>query len=129
MEGMATWTKDELSRIADAEELELSSLRRDGSLRDGVTMWVVRDGEGLYVRSIHGRDGVWFRRAQARHEGRIDAGGVSKDVSFGDASRDPGLNKRIDAAYREKYRRFGKDIVGSVVSKDARASTIRIEPR
>jgi len=129
MEVMATWTKDELNRIADAEELELSPRRDDGSLRDAVTMWVVRDGEGLYVRSMHGREGVWFRRAQARHEGHVDAGGVSKDVSLGDASRDAGLNKRIDAAYREKYRRFGPDVVGSIVNPGSRASTIRLEPR
>lgn len=126
---MATWTKNEIASIADAEELELSSRRKDGSLRDTTTMWVVRDGEGLYVRSIHGRDGIWYKGTQIRHQGRIDAGGVSKDVSFGDASSDPGLNKRIDAAYKQKYRRFGDDIVGSVVSRDARASTIKLEPR
>jgi len=124
-----TWTKDELTRIAEADELELASRRGDGTLRDATTMWVVRDGEGLYVRSIHGRSGVWFRGTQVRHQGHIDAGGVSKDVSFGDASSDPGLNKRLDAAYREKYRRFGADIVGTVVSKDARTSTIKLEPR
>jgi hypothetical protein len=126
---MTTWTKDELTRIADADELELASQRRDGSLRNAVTMWVVRDGENLYVRSIHGREGVWYRGTQIRHEGHIDAGGVSRDVKFGDASKDPGLNKRIDAAYRTKYRRFGDDIVGSVVSPDARTSTIKLEPR
>jgi len=129
MEGMPTWTNDELSRIAEAEELDLAPRRNDGSLRDAVTMWVVRDGENLYVRSMHGSDGVWYRRARARHEGHIDAAGVSKDVSFGDASRDAGLNKRIDAAYRQKYRRFGPDIVGSIVNPGARATTIRLEPR
>ena len=129
MEGMTTWTKDELSRIADADELELSSKRRDGSLNDATTIWVVRDGNGLYVRSMHGRAGGWFRAAKTSHQGHIDAGGVSKDVSFGDASGDPGLDKRIDAAYREKYRRYGKDIIGSIVNPDAQAATIRLEPR
>jgi hypothetical protein len=124
-----TWTKDELSRIADAEELELASQRGDGSMSHPTTMWVVRDGDGLYVRSIHGRDGVWFRGTQANHKGHIDAGGVSKDVRFGDASRDPGLNKRIDAAYRQKYQRYGADIVDTVVGDEARESTIKLEPR
>ncbi|HZM74432.1 MAG TPA: DUF2255 family protein [Candidatus Limnocylindrales bacterium] len=126
---MATWTKDELIRIAGAEELELSSQRRDGTLRDAVTMWVVREGENLYVRSMHGRTSVWYRGTQTRHQGHIGAGGVSKEVSFGDASGDPSLNKRIDAAYREKYRRYGDDMVGAVVNPGSRAATIKLEPR
>lgn len=124
-----TWTKDELSRIAEAEELDLASQRRDGSMSRPTTMWVVRDGDGLYVRSIHGRDGVWYRGAQANHKGHIDAGGVSRDVKFGDASRDPSLNKRIDAAYRKKYQRYGADIVDTVVGDEARESTMKLEPR
>lgn len=39
---MSTWTSDELDRIGAAEELELASLRRDGTQRQYVTMWVVR---------------------------------------------------------------------------------------
>lgn len=35
---MATWTTEELTRIGDAEELELSSLRADGTLRPYVTI-------------------------------------------------------------------------------------------
>ena len=49
---MITRTSEELDRIGEAEELELASVRRDGSLRRPVTMWVVRDGDDLYVPSI-----------------------------------------------------------------------------
>src|ERR671929_104609 len=47
-----------------------------------VTIWVVRVGDDLYVRSWHGRGGAWFRGTQGRHEGRIPAGGVEQDVTF-----------------------------------------------
>ena len=50
---MSGWTPAELDRIDQAEELDLTSQRRDGSLRDPVTIWVVRDGEDLYVRSMY----------------------------------------------------------------------------
>ena len=39
---MATWTRDELSKIEKADELQIASLRRDGTLRNPVTIWVVR---------------------------------------------------------------------------------------
>ena len=124
---MASWTSDELARIGQAEELELASLRQDGTLRDPVTMWVVRDGDDLYVRSMNGRSGAWFRGTQTRHEGHIRAGGVDRDVNFADA--DPAVNDRIDAAYRSKYRRYGANIIGGVVNPESRAATIKLVPR
>jgi hypothetical protein len=124
---MATWTSDELTRIGGAEELYLASRRRDGTLRDPVTMWVVRDGDDLYVRSVRGRGGAWFRGTQSRHEGHIRAGGVDKEVAFADA--DPAVNDRVDAVYRDKYRRYSANIVGGVLNDGARASTTRLTPR
>ena len=52
---MATWSSDELKKIGTAEELLIASLRRDGTLRNAVTIWVVRVGDDLYVRSVNGR--------------------------------------------------------------------------
>jgi hypothetical protein len=75
---MNSWTSDELNKIRTAEELQLSSVRRDGTLRKPVTMWVVRCGDDLYVRSVNGRSSSWFRGAQTRHEAHIRAGGVEK---------------------------------------------------
>jgi hypothetical protein len=96
---MTTWTSDELNKIGTAEELELASLRRDGTLRKPVTIWVVRVGDDLYIRSYRGRGGDWFRAAQVRHEGHIRAGGIEKDVTFVEEA-DPGINDQIDDAYR-----------------------------
>ena len=95
---MSGWTPEELVRIGQADELDLASQRRDGSLRDPVTMWVVRDGDDLYVRSMHGRAGAWFRGTQTRRRGHIRSGGVDKDVTFV-IDTDSALNDRIDAAY------------------------------
>ena len=124
---MTTWTSDELNKIGAAEELEIASLRGDGTLRNPVTIWVVRHGDDLYVRSVNGRGGAWVRGIQARHEGRIQAGGVDKDVTFVDA--DPGINDQLDAAYRTKYRSYAASIVGHIVSAKARSATLKLLPR
>jgi hypothetical protein len=79
---MSAWTSDELTKFGTAEELQIASLRRDGTLRNPVTVWVIRHGDDLYVRSVNGRTAAWFRGTQARHEGHIRAGGVDKDVTF-----------------------------------------------
>jgi hypothetical protein len=124
---MTGWTSDELTKIEAADELEIASIRRDGTLRNLVTIWVVRLGDDLYVRSVNGRTGAWFRGTQVRHEGRIGAGGVEKDVTFVDA--DDGINDQIDDAYRSKYRRYAPSIVGSVLTPEARSATINLVPR
>jgi hypothetical protein len=120
------WTDDELSRVGDAEELQLASRRGDGTLRPYVTMWVVRAGDEVYVRSAYGQDNPWFRRAKASGTGRVRAGGVERDVRFGAA--EPGAHAGIDAAYHAKYDRYGPAIVGSVVGDKAVPVTIRLVP-
>jgi hypothetical protein len=124
---MTGWTSDELTKIEAADELEIASTRRDGTLRNPVTIWVVRLGDDLYVRSVNGRTGAWFRSTQVRHEGRIRAGGVEKDVTFVDAI--DSINNLIDDAYRSKYRRYAPSIVGSVLTPEARSATNKLVPR
>ena len=124
---MSAWTNEELNKIGTAEELQISSLRRDGTLRKPVIIWVVRHGDDLFVRSVYGRTSAWFRGTQLRHAGHIRAGGIDKDVTFVDA--DPEINDQIDAAYRTKYRRYAASIINSIVSPEARSATIILVPR
>jgi hypothetical protein len=123
---VTAWPSDELDRVAAANELELATRRSDGTLRKPVTIWVVRHGDDLYVRSWRGRDGSWFRVAQARREGQIRAGGVDRDVAFVDADDD--VNDAIDAAYRTKYGRYAS-YVRPMISPEARATTLKLVPR
>jgi hypothetical protein len=123
---MTGWTSDELAKIGTAQELQIASARRDRSQGKPRTIWVVRVGDDLYVRSMYGRAGGWFPATQVRHQGHIRAGGVDKDVTFADA--DPDLNDQIDAAYHDKYRRYGERIIGGVVNPRARAATIKLIP-
>lgn len=124
---MTTWTAEELNRIGDAEQLHITSLRPDGTLRPYVTIWVVRAGNDLYVRSAYGPDNPWFRRAKASGAGRIRAGGLERDVTFAEPALD--AESAIDAAYQAKYHRFGPQIVGSVVGEHAAHTTIRLVPK
>ncbi len=89
-----------------------------------IAIWVVRIGDDLYARSVNGHTSAWFRGVQVRHKGRIQAGGVDKDVTFVDAA--PDINDQIDAAYRTKYRRYAASIISAIVSPEARAATIKL---
>ncbi len=124
---MTAWTSEDLSKIGAEEELEIASRRRDGTLQKPVTIWVLRFGDDLYVRSWRGRSGTWFRGTQVRHEGRIWAGGVETDVTFVEEA-DLDLNDQIDAAYRTKYHRYAQ-YVPPMVAPEARSTTLKLMPR
>lgn len=123
---MIKWTIDELKKVGAANELQIASLRQNSTLRNRVTIWVVRVGDDLYVRSYNGPDGTWYRRLLVSHEGRIWAGGVEKDVTFVELS-DPDINNQIDTAYLTKYGR--SQFVTPMVSPEVRATTLKLVPR
>ncbi|TMD17651.1 MAG: DUF2255 family protein [Chloroflexi bacterium] len=124
---MMEWTKDQLDKVARTEEVQIASARRDGMLGKPVTVWIVRHGDDLYLRSVRGPKGNWFRGTQDRHEGRIQAGGVQQDVAFVDA--DHVIDDEVDAAYRTKYRRYAGSVLNSVLTPEARSTTIKLVPR
>lgn len=124
---MAAWTKEELQKIETAEELQIAGLRMDNTLRKAVIIWVVRLGEGLYVRSAHGSGSGWFRGSQVRHEGHISAGGIEKDVVFEEVA-DSEINEKVDAAYLSKYARYPQ-FVAPMVTPEVRATTLKLVPK
>ena len=123
---MTDWAADELARIARVDELGVASRRPDATLRPFVTIWFVRLDDDLYVRSAHGHDNPWYQRALTSGEGRIRVAGLERDVAF----EEPGAAVAADltAAHHAKYDRYGRAIVGTVVSAEAIRSTLRLEP-
>ena len=123
---MTDWSPDELSRVGRAAELEIASRRPDGSLRPFITIWAVRAGDDLYVRSAYGYDNPWFQRALKAGAGRIRAGGVERDVTF--EVPGPEVAADVTSAYHANYDRYGPAIVGTVISPEAVRSTLRLAP-
>jgi hypothetical protein len=123
---MSPWNPTQLVQIAGTREIEISALREDGGLSKPVTIWAVQVEEELYVRSVRGSRGGWYKTAEQRHAGRIEAGDVEVDVTFEDAPHH--LDEEIDDAYRAKYG-YPSGPVDSITDDAAQATTIRLLPR
>jgi hypothetical protein len=126
---MTAWTEVEIDRLSTEDEIHVASIRRDGSARPPVTMWMVTDGGYVYVRAVKGVDGPWYRHVRATDRAHVTAGGVAVDVDVEDASDDAALAGRIDTAYRDKYRRYSNSVVASVLTPASQAATLRLTPR
>ncbi len=123
---MSKWSRNEIHRIAETDDLHISPLREDGKTY-GTPTWiwsVVVDGE-LYVRAYNGQDSRWYEAAIHQKAGRIRAAGMTKEVTFEAVSGS--LNDCIDDAYRVKYKTstYLKPMIGD----RARSATVRVIPR
>ena len=123
---MAAWSRDELRRIAEADDLHIAPLRADGATYGTPTwIWSVAVDDALYVRAYNGPDARWFQAAVRQKAGRIMAAGMTKEVTF--EPIEGTLDGRIDDAYRAKYR--GSPYLGSMIGPRARSATVRVMPR
>ena len=123
---MSGWLKEELRKVATADDLHIAPFREDGQTYGTPTwIWSVAVGDGLYVRAYNGIKSRWYQAALKQKAGRITAAGMTKEVTFEPV--DAGMTDAIDEAYRAKYREspYLKPMIGA----SATAATMRIVPR
>ena len=122
---MADWTVEQASRIAAPQEVQVITGRSDGSRRRPTTIWIVSDGDRVFVRSTNGRTAAWFRGATASGTGQIVSGGRPTDVTFTEAA-DADL-PTVDSAYRQKYGHYA-GIVDHLLTPGPRGATLQVRP-
>jgi hypothetical protein len=80
---MTTWPKDELRKIAQADDLHISPFRDDGTTYGTPTwIWSVAVDDALYVRAYNDTKSRWYQAAMRQKAGRIRAAGLTKEVTF-----------------------------------------------
>jgi hypothetical protein len=121
-----TWSKDELRKIAEADDLHISPFREDGKTYGTPTwIWSVVVDDALYVPGYNGQKSRWYQAAVQQKAGRITTAGMTKEVTF-EPVIGP-INDRIDDAYRAKYK--GSPPLDPMIGARARSATVKIAPR
>lgn len=121
-----TWSRDELGRIVETDDLHIAPFREDGVTYGTPTwIWCVSVDGDLYVRAYNGVNSRWHQAAIREKAGRITAASMTREVSF-EPVEGP-INDRIDDAYRAKY--SGSQYLQPMISERSRAATVRIIPR
>jgi hypothetical protein len=119
-------SKDELRKIAEADDLHVSPFRVDGVTYGTPTwIWSVAVGDSLYVRAYNGQNSSWYKAAVRQRAGRITAAGLTREVTFEPV--EGAINDRIDDAYREKYK--GSPYLAPMIGARARSATVKVTPR
>ena len=127
---MAECPKEELRKIAEADDLHIAPFREDGKTYGTPTwIWSVAVDGHLYVRGYNGKKSRWYQAAVKQKAGRILAAGMTKEVSFEaiDGANNDLINDEIDDAYRAKYK--GSPYLDPMIGPRARSATVRVTPR
>jgi len=123
---MSTWSKNELQKIAETDDLHISPFREDGKTYGTPTwIWSVVVDDALYVRAYNGQNSRWYQAALRQKAGRINAAGITKEVSFDSVNGE--INDQIDDAYRTKYK--GSPYLKPMIGETARSATVKVIPR
>jgi hypothetical protein len=123
---MTTWSKNELRKIAETDDLHISPFREDGKTYGTPTwIWSVIVDDELYVRAYNGTSSRWYCAAVQQRAGRITIAGMTKDVTF-ESVYGP-VSECIDEAYRTKYR--SSPYLAPMTGARARAATVKVVAR
>jgi len=123
---VATWSKDELRKIAETDDLHISPFREDGVTYGTPTwIWSVAVDDALYVRPYNGGKSRWYQAAMRQKAGRIAAAGMTKDVTFEPVNE--AINDPVDDTYSTKYK--GSPYLKPMIGSRARSATVKIMPR
>jgi hypothetical protein len=124
---MATLPPDVLARLDKVREIEIETTRKSGEHRRTI-IWIVVDGDDVFVRSEYGNDGWWYRDITQRPSAVIqprDGGGDPVPVRAVHTTDKESID-RCSAAIRRKYRPGGS--VDLMTTSPALESTVRLEP-
>lgn len=104
-ENTRPWSAGELDLIDRVPELQIASRRPDGSIRSFVTVWMVRVGTDVYVRSGAGYGGVskWLPRARDAGRGTVRVEDHEWPAVFAAVDVADPVHAQIDGAYVQKY--------------------------
>jgi hypothetical protein len=123
---MAVWSKHEIRKIAESDDLHIAPFREDGQTYGTPTwIWSVAVGDALYVRAYNGQNSRWYQAALRQRAGRITAAGITKQVTFEPV--DGPINDQIDDAYRAKYK--NSPYLPPMIGARARSATVKVVPQ
>jgi hypothetical protein len=108
-------------------EIDIETSRAAGAPVHRTTIWIVVDGEAVYVRSVRGPAGRWYRELTANPRGAVHAGAIVVPVEAHPAT-DAATIARVNEALNKKYQARWPGPTASMLREDTLPTTLRLEP-
>jgi hypothetical protein len=121
---MTTFDRDTLQRLHDAQEIAIRTGRHPDK---PVTIWVAVAGEEVFVRSVRGPRGRWYRDLAAGGPAELEVAGRTVAVQATPAANDEAAIGQASREYLQKYK--ASPYAQTMVRSDTLPTTLRLEPR
>jgi hypothetical protein len=112
--------------LESTREADIETSRAPGAPTHRTTIWPAPEGGELYVRSLHGMDGRWWKELMANPDGVLHADGEAVPVRAVPATDRDSVEKATNAL-RRKY--ADSPYLDSMIREEIRDTTLRLEPR
>lgn len=123
----AQFDLESLGLSDEVKEVHIETRRDEGSPMHSTIVWtVVVEGE-VFVRSVRGSKGRWYRELVANPTGALRVDGNRIAVGATPATEDP-VTQTVSDAYRSKYGRYWPGPTAAMVRPDILPTTLRLSP-
>jgi hypothetical protein len=125
MLGEVSFDSGTLARWDETPEIEIETSRGADAPVHRTVIWIVVDGDDVYVRSVRGHAGRWYRELTANPHGAVHAGGQRVAVDAQPAA-DDATNARVSERLRQKYGQRWPGPTASMVRDEILPTTLRL---
>jgi hypothetical protein len=124
---MAGTADDLLWKLAESDEVDIETRRDSTSPLHRTTIWIVPSKDGVFVRSVKGTKGRWYREAITNPHVAILVG-QRKVAAKAELERSPAVLHEVSSAYRQKYGERWPNETEPMVQPSVLPTTLRLTP-
>jgi hypothetical protein len=119
---------DEILRLLEeTDEVRIETRRDPDSPEHRTIVWVVVVGGEVYVRSVRGHRGRWYREISSHPEGALHAEDRRIPVRATSATDEATLDA-VSAAIRDKYEQSWPGPTAAMVRPEVLPTTLKLSP-
>ena len=113
--------------IDETREVRIETRRDEDAPAHRTTIWVVTVDGSVFVRSVRGGRGRWYREVSANPAAALHVGGDRIPVRAVPVTDDATI-EAVSEAYREKYGRTSPGSTRAMVQPETLPTTLELEP-
>ena len=116
-----------LQLLEETREVQIETRRDEDAPTHRTTIWVVTVDGDVFVRSVRGEKGRWYREVSANPSAALHVGDKRIPVRAVPATDEPTVGA-VSEAYRSKYGRTSPGSTQAMLRPETLPTTLKLEP-
>jgi hypothetical protein len=116
-----------LRLLDETKEVRIETRRDEDAPAHRTTIWVVTVDGDVFVRSVRGENGRWYREVSANPSAALHAGDRRIPVRAVPVTDEPTVGA-VSEAYRSKYGRTSPGSTRAMLQPETLPTTLMLEP-